>query len=137
MSDSEKNKIIDLAIAQIEKQHGKGAIMRFNSDEIVPVEAIPTGSIGLDIALGVGGLPRGRVIEIYGHEGCGKTTLTLHVVAEAQKLGGVAAFIDVEHAIDPLYAKNIGVDMDSVLISQPDTAEQALEITETLIRSGA
>ena len=137
MSDSEKNKIIDLAIAQIEKQHGKGAIMRFNSDEIVPVEAIPTGSIGLDIALGVGGLPRGRVIEIYGHEGCGKTTLTLHVVAEAQKLGGVAAFIDVEHAIDPLYAKNIGVDMDSVLIYQPDTAEQALEITETLIRSGA
>ena len=137
MSDSEKNKIIDLAIAQIEKQHGKGAIMRFNSDEIVPVEAIPTGSIGLDIALGVGGLPRGRVIEIYGHEGSGKTTLTLHVVAEAQKLGGVAAFIDVEHAIDPLYAKNIGVDMDSVLISQPDTAEQALEITETLIRSGA
>ena len=137
MSDSEKNKIIDLAIAQIEKQHGKGAIMRFNSDEIVPVAAIPTGSIGLDIALGVGGLPRGRVIEIYGHEGSGKTTLTLHVVAEAQKLGGVAAFIDVEHAIDPLYAKNIGVDMDSVLISQPDTAEQALEITETLIRSGA
>ena len=137
MSDSEKNKIIDLAIAQIEKQHGKGAIMRFNSDEIVPVEVIPTGSIGLDIALGVGGLPRGRVIEIYGHEGSGKTTLTLHVVAEAQKLGGVAAFIDVEHAIDPLYAKNIGVDMDSVLISQPDTAEQALEITETLIRSGA
>merc|ERR1712000_771459 len=130
-------KIIDLAIAQIEKQHGKGAIMRFNSDEIVPVAAIPTGSIGLDIALGVGGLPRGRVIEIYGHEGSGKTTLTLHVVAEAQKLGGVAAFIDVEHAIDPLYAKNIGVDMDSVLISQPDTAEQALEITETLIRSGA
>ena len=137
MSDSEKNKIIDLAIAQIEKQHGKGAIMRFNSDEIVPVAAIPSGSIGLDIALGVGGLPRGRVIEIYGHEGSGKTTLTLHVVAEAQKLGGVAAFIDVEHAIDPLYAKNIGVDMDSVLISQPDTAEQALEITETLIRSGA
>ena len=137
MSDSEKNKIIDLAIAQIEKQHGKGAIMRFNSDEIVPVAAIPTGSIGLDIALGVGGLPRGRVIEIYGHEGSGKTTLTLHVVAEAQKLGGVAAFIDVEHAIDPLYAKNIGVDMDSVLISQPDTAEQALEIAETLIHSGA
>ena len=122
MSDSEKNKIIDLAIAQIEKQHGKGAIMRFNSDEIVPVEAFPTGSIGLDIALGVGGLPRGRVIEIYGHEGSGKTTLTLHVVAEAQKLGGVAAFIDVEHAIDPLYAKNIGVDIDSVLISQPDTS---------------
>jgi len=137
MSDSEKNRIIDLAIAQIEKQHGKGSIMRFNSDEIVPVEAIPTGSIGLDIALGVGGLPRGRIVEIYGHEGSGKTTLTLHVVAEAQKMGGVAAFIDVEHAIDPLYARNIGVDMDSVLISQPDTAEQALEIAETLIRSGA
>ncbi|MBP96592.1 recombinase RecA [Candidatus Poribacteria bacterium] len=137
MSDSEKSRIIDLAIAQIEKQHGKGSIMRFNSDDIVPVEAIPTGSIGLDIALGVGGLPRGRIVEIYGHEGSGKTTLTLHVVAEAQKMGGVAAFIDVEHAIDPLYARNIGVDMDSVLISQPDTAEQALEITETLIRSGA
>ncbi len=137
MSDAEKNRIIDLAIAQIEKQHGKGSIMRFNSDEIVPVEVIPTGSIGLDIALGVGGLPRGRIVEIYGHEGSGKTTLTLHVVAEAQKMGGVAAFIDVEHAIDPLYARNIGVDMDSVLISQPDTAEQALEIAETLIRSGA
>jgi len=137
MSDSEKSRIIDLAIAQIEKQHGKGSIMRFNSDDIVPVEAIPTGSIGLDIALGVGGVPRGRIVEIYCHEGCGKTTLTLHVVAEAQKMGGVAAFIDVEHAIDPLYARNIGVDMDSVLISQPDTAEQALEIAETLIRSGA
>ncbi len=137
MSDSEKSRIIDLAIAQIEKQHGKGSIMRFNSDDIVPVEVIPTGSIGLDIALGVGGVPRGRIVEIYGHEGSGKTTLTLHVVAEAQKMGGVAAFIDVEHAIDPLYARNIGVDMDSVLISQPDTAEQALEIAETLIRSGA
>ena len=137
MSDSEKSRIIDLAIAQIEKQHGKGSIMRFNSDDIVPVESIPTGSIGLDIALGVGGVPRGRIVEIYGHEGSGKTTLTLHVVAEAQKMGGVAAFIDVEHAIDPLYARNIGVDMDSVLISQPDTAEQALEIAETLIRSGA
>ena len=137
MSDSEKSRIIDLAIAQIEKRHGKGSIMRFNSDDIVPVEAIPTGSIGLDIALGVGGVPRGRIVEIYGHEGSGKTTLTLHVVAEAQKMGGVAAFIDVEHAIDPLYARNIGVDMDSVLISQPDTAEQALEIAETLIRSGA
>ena len=137
MSDSEKSRIIDLAIAQIEKQHGKGSIMRFNSDDIVPVEAIPTGSIGLDIALGVGGVARGRIVEIYGHEGSGKTTLTLHVVAEAQKMGGVAAFIDVEHAIDPLYARNIGVDMDSVLISQPDTAEQALEIAETLIRSGA
>ncbi len=137
MSDSDKDKIIDLAISQIEKQHGKGAIMRLNSDEIVPVGSIPTGSIGLDIALGVGGLPKGRIVEIYGHEGSGKTTLTLHVVAEAQKNGGVAAFIDVEHAIDPHYAKNIGVDMDSVLISQPDTAEQALEIAETLIHSGA
>ena len=110
MSDSDKDKIIDLTISQIEKQHGKGAIMRLNSDEIVPVESIPTGSIGLDIALGVGGLPKGRIVEIYGHEGSGKTTLTLHVMAEAQKNGGVAAFIDVEHAIDPHYAKNIGVD---------------------------
>ena len=137
MTQDEKNKTIDLAISQIERQHGKGAIMRFNSTDIVPVESIPTGSLALDIALGVGGVPRGRITEIFGHESSGKTTLALHVVAEAQKQGGVAAFVDVEHALDPNYAKRIGVDMDGLLISQPDTGEQALEIVETLIRSGA
>ena len=137
MTRDEKNKTIDLAISQIERQHGKGAIMRFNSTEIVPVESIPTGSLALDIALGVGGVPRGRIVEIFGHESSGKTTLALHVVAESQKQGGVAAFVDVEHALDPNYSKRIGVDMDAVLISQPDTGEQALEIVETLIRSGA
>ena len=137
MTTDEKNKTIDLAISQIERQHGKGAIMRFNSTEIVPVESIPTGSLALDIALGVGGVPRGRIVEIFGHESSGKTTLALHVVAEAQKQGGVAAFVDVEHALDPNYSKRIGVDMDALLISQPDTGEQALEIVETLIRSGA
>lgn len=137
MATDEKNKTIDLAISQIERQHGKGAIMRFNSTEIVPVESIPTGSLALDIALGVGGVPRGRIVEIFGHESSGKTTLALHVVAESQKQGGVAAFVDVEHALDPNYSKRIGVDMDALLISQPDTGEQALEIVETLIRSGA
>ena len=137
MTTDEKNKTIDLAISQIERQHGKGAIMRFNSTEIVPVESIPTGSLALDIALGVGGVPRGRIVEIFGHESSGKTTLALHAVAEAQKQGGVAAFVDVEHALDPNYSKRIGVDMDALLISQPDTGEQALEIVETLIRSGA
>ena len=137
MTRDEKNKTIDLAISQIERQHGKGAIMRFNSKDIVPIESISTGSLALDIALGVGGVPRGRIVEIFGHESSGKTTLALHVVAEAQKIGGVAAFVDVEHALDPNYAKRIGVDMDAVLISQPDTGEQALDIVETLIRSGA
>jgi recombination protein RecA len=137
MDKDERSKAIDLAILQIERQHGKGAIMRFDSTDIVPVESIPTGSLALDIALGVGGVPRGRVIEIFGHESSGKTTLALHIAAEAQKQGGVAAFVDVEHAMDPMYAKQIGVDMDSVLISQPDTGEQALEIVETLVRSGA
>ncbi len=137
MTRDEKNHTIDLAITQIERQHGKGAIMRFNSTEIVPVESIPTGSLALDIALGVGGVPRGRIVEIFGHESSGKTTLALHVVAEAQKQRGVAAFVDVEHALDPNYSKRIGVDMDELLISQPDTGEQALEIVETLIRSGA
>lgn len=137
MATDEKNKTIELAISQIERQHGKGAIMRFNSTEIVPVESIPTGSLALDIALGVGGVPRGRIVEIFGHESSGKTTLALHVVAESQKQGGVAAFVDVEHALDPNYSKRIGVDMDALLISQPDTGEQALEIVETLIRSGA
>ena len=137
MAPDEKSKAVELAIAQIERQHGKGAIMRYNSDDIVPVDVIPTGSIALDIALGTGGVPRGRIIEIFGHESSGKTTLALHIIAEAQKVGGVAAFVDVEHALDPMYSKRIGVNMDNLLISQPDTGEQALEIVETLVRSGA
>jgi len=134
----EKTKNLDLAIAQIEKQYGKGSIMRLgNKDVLVPVNVIPTGSISIDAALGVGGLPRGRVIEIYGPESGGKTTLTLHVIAEAQKLGGQAAFIDAEHALDPAYARKLGVDVDNLLVSQPDNGEQALEIAEALIRSNA
>ena len=137
MSD-EKTKNLDLAIQQIEKQYGKGSIMRLgNRDVLVPVNVIPTGSISIDAALGVGGLPRGRVIEIYGPESGGKTTLTLHVIAEAQKLGGQAAFIDAEHALDPAYARKLGVDVDNLLVSQPDNGEQALEIAEALIRSNA
>ena len=137
MSD-EKTKNLDLAIAQIEKQYGKGSIMRLgNRDVLVPVNVIPTGSISIDAALGVGGLPRGRVIEIYGPESGGKTTLTLHVIAEAQRLGGQAAFIDAEHALDPSYARKLGVDVDNLLVSQPDNGEQALEIAEALIRSNA
>lgn len=132
-----KQKAIDLAISQIERQHGKGAIMQLDSDEVVPVTVIPTGSLALDIALGVGGVPRGRIVEIFGHEASGKTTLTLHMIAEAQKQDGVAAFVDVEHALDPLYAQQIGVSMENLLISQPDTGEQALDIVETLVRSGA
>ena len=137
MASEDKNKAIDLAISQIERQHGKGAIMRFSSEDILPVEVIPTGSLALDIALGVGGVPRGRIVEIFGHESSGKTTLALHIIAEAQKMGGTAAFVDVEHAIDPMYAKRIGVNMEHLLISQPDTGEQALEIVETLVRSSA
>ena len=137
MASNDKNKAIDLAISQIERQHGKGAIMRFSSEDILPVEVIPTGSLALDIALGVGGVPRGRIVEIFGHESSGKTTLALHIIAEAQKMGGTAAFVDVEHAIDPMYAKRIGVNMEHLLISQPDTGEQALEIVETLVRSSA
>ncbi len=137
MAPDDRNKAIDSAISQIERQHGKGAIMRFSSEDILPVEVIPTGSLALDIALGVGGVPRGRIIEIFGHESSGKTTLALHILAEAQKMGGTAAFVDVEHAIDPMYAKQIGVDMEHLLISQPDTGEQALEIVETLVRSNA
>ena len=137
MTSDEKNESINSAISQIERQHGKGAIMRLTDTDVVPVESIPTGALSLDIALGVGGLPRGRIIEIFGHEATGKTSLALHIVAEAQKLGGVAAFVDVEHALDISYAKRIGVNMANVLISQPDTGEQALEIVETLIRSGA
>jgi recombination protein RecA len=133
----EKSKLLDAAIAQIEKSHGKGAIMRLGSrDVLVPVSVIPTGCLSLDAALGVGGFPRGRVVEVYGPESGGKTTMTLHVIAEAQKLGGTAAFIDAEHALDPVYARKLGVDVDNLLVSQPDNGEQALEIAETLIRSG-
>jgi recombination protein RecA len=136
--DSEREKQIGLALSQIEKQYGKGAVMRLGDHaQRLSVEAISTGSLALDIALGVGGLPRGRVIELFGPEGSGKTTVALHVIAEAQKKGGVAAFIDAEHALDPTYAKNLGVDIDSLLVSQPDTGEQALEIADMLIRSGA
>jgi len=134
----EKSKLLDAAIAQIEKSYGKGSIMRLgNRDVLVPVNVIPTGCLSLDAALGVGGFPRGRVIEVYGPESGGKTTLTLHVIAEAQKLGGQAAFIDAEHALDPGYARKLGVDVDNLLVSQPDTGEQGLEICEILVRSGA
>jgi recombination protein RecA len=137
MSD-EKTKLVDAAIAQIEKDYGKGAIMRLgNRDVLVPVSVIPSSCLSLDAALGVGGFPRGRVVEIYGPESGGKTTLTLHVIAEAQKLGGIAAFIDAEHALDPIYARKLGVDVDNLLVSQPDNGEQALEIAQTLIRSGS
>jgi recombination protein RecA len=133
----ERAKLLEAAISQIEKSYGKGSIMRLGSrDVLVPVNVIPTGCMSLDSALGVGGFPRGRVIEIYGPESGGKTTLTLHVIAEAQKLGGQAAFIDAEHALDPVYARKLGVDVDNLLVSQPDHGEQALEIAETLIRSG-
>ena len=133
----DRSKILESAIAQIEKQYGKGAIMRLgNRDVLVPVSVIPSGSISLDAALGVGGFPRGRVVEIFGPESGGKTTMTLHVIAQAQKVGGQAAFIDAEHALDPAYARKLGVDVDNLLVSQPDNGEQALEITETLIRSG-
>jgi recombination protein RecA len=137
MSDKERAKALDVAISQIEKQFGKGAIMRLGADGIVEVPAISTGSIGLDVALGIGGFPRGRVVEIYGPESSGKTTLALSAVAQAQKAGGTAAFIDAEHAVDVSYASKLGVNVDDLLISQPDTGEQALEVTETLVRSGA
>mgnify|MGYP003471853544 CR=1 FL=1 len=133
----DKKRALDLALSQIEKQYGKGAIMKLGAQEKVDVPAISTGSLGLDIALGVGGLPRGRVIEIFGPEASGKTTMTLHCIAEVQKTGGVAAFIDAEHALDLTYAKKLGVQADDLLVSQPDTGEQALEIAETLVRSGA
>ncbi|HBQ35816.1 MAG TPA: recombinase RecA [Rhodobacteraceae bacterium] len=136
--DTDKQKALDSALAQIERQFGKGSIMKLGQEDAVQeIEATSTGSLGLDIALGIGGIPKGRVIEIYGPESSGKTTLTLHCVAEAQKKGGVCAFVDAEHALDPLYAKNLGVNTDELLISQPDTGEQALEITDTLVRSGA
>src|SRR5271170_4912080 len=134
----DKTKALDAALSQIERAFGKGSIMRLGKNQkAVEIETIPTGSLGLDIALGVGGLPRGRVIEIYGPESSGKTTLTLHVIAEAQKKGGVCAFVDAEHALDPIYARKLGVNLEDLLISQPDTGEQALEITDTLVRSGA
>jgi len=133
-----KEKALDLALAQIEKRYGRGAIMHFAKERpLEKIEAIPTGALSLDIALGIGGVPRGRVIELFGVEGGGKTTLSLHIIAEAQRLGGQAAFIDVEHAMDPAYAKTLGVDLDRLMISQPDSGEQALEITEALVRSGA
>ncbi|GJE41051.1 recombinase RecA [Methylobacterium soli] len=136
--DKDKSKAIDAALSQIERAFGKGSIMRLGkSDKVAEVETVSTGSLGLDIALGVGGLPRGRVIEIYGPESSGKTTLALHTIAEAQKKGGVCAFVDAEHALDPIYARKLGVNLDDLLISQPDTGEQALEITDTLVRSGA
>ena len=134
---TDKKKALETALAQIEKNYGKGAIMRLGDDIAVNVEAIPTGSLSLDLALGIGGVPRGRIVEIYGPESCGKTTLALHIVASAQKSGGEAAYIDVEHALEPAYARALGVDIDSLLISQPDTGEQALDIAESLVRSGA
>ena len=133
----DKQKALETALSQIEKQFGKGAVMRLGQNEAMQVDAISTGSLSLDLALGIGGLPRGRIIEIYGPESSGKTTLALHCIAEGQKNGGNAAFIDVEHALDPVYARALGVDVDSLLVSQPDTGEQALEITEALVRSGA
>ncbi|MGJ0361359.1 recombinase RecA [Aliarcobacter cryaerophilus] len=135
--DENQKKSLELAIKQIDKAFGKGTLIRLGDKEVIPTEAISTGSLGLDLALGVGGLPKGRVIEIYGPESSGKTTLTLHAIAEAQKAGGVCAFIDAEHALDVKYAKDIGVDIDNLLVSQPDFGEQALEILETVIRSGA
>ena len=138
MADNDKLKALESALGQIEKQYGKGSVMKLgDSAAHMNVEAVPTGSLSLDIALGVGGIPKGRIVEIYGPESSGKTTVALHMVAEVQKRGGIAGFIDAEHALDPVYAKNIGVDIDNLYISQPDNGEQALEITETMVRSGA
>ena len=136
-SAADREKALETALAQIDRQFGKGSVMRLGSDERAPVEVIPTGSIALDVALGIGGLPRGRIVEIYGPESSGKTTLTLHVIANAQRAGGIAAFIDAEHALDPEYARKLGVDIDALLVSQPDTGEQALEIADMLVRSGS
>ncbi len=135
--NAEKKKALEAAMSQIEKQYGKGAVMKLGEYKAMEVEAIPTGALSLDIALGIGGVPRGRIIEIFGPESSGKTTLALHIIAEAQKQGGEVAFIDAEHALDPVYSKKLGVDIDNLLVSQPDTGEQALEITESLVRSGA
>jgi recombination protein RecA len=137
-SKNDRRQALELAITQIERQFGKGSVMRLGaSGPLEEIAVIPTGALSLDAALGIGGLPRGRVVEIYGPESSGKTTLALHVIAEAQQLGGIAAFIDAEHALDPIYARKLGVNIDELLISQPDTGEQALEITETLVRSNA
>ena len=135
--NTEKRKALEVAMSQIEKQFGKGSVMKLGEFKAMEIEAIPTGALSLDIALGIGGVPRGRIIEVFGPESSGKTTLALHVIAEAQKMGGEAAFIDAEHALDPVYAKKLGVDIDNLIVSQPDTGEQALEITEALVRSGA
>ena len=135
--NTEKRKALEMAMSQIEKQFGKGSVMKLGEFKAMEIEAIPTGALSLDIALGIGGVPRGRIIEVFGPESSGKTTLALHIVAEAQKMGGEAAFIDAEHALDPVYAKKLGVDIDNLIVSQPDTGEQALEITESLVRSGA
>ena len=137
MENAEKKKALEAALGQIEKQFGKGSVMKLGDFTAMNVEAIPTGALSLDVALGIGGIPRGRIIEVFGPESSGKTTLTLHMIAEAQKLGGEAAFIDAEHALDPVYAKHLGVDIDNLIVSQPDTGEQALEIAEALVRSGA
>jgi len=135
--NSEKRKALEMALSQIEKQFGKGSVMKLGDYSSMNIEAIPTGALSLDVALGIGGIPRGRIIEVFGPESSGKTTLALHMIAEAQKMGGEAAFIDAEHALDPVYAKNLGVDIDNLIVSQPDTGEQALEIAEALVRSGA
>ena len=135
--NTEKMRALEAALGQIEKQFGKGSVMKLGEFQAMNVEAIPTGALSLDIALGIGGIPRGRIIEVYGPESSGKTTLALHMIAEAQKMGGEAAFVDAEHALDPVYAKHLGVDIDNLIVSQPDTGEQALEIAEALVRSGA
>ena len=135
--NAEKRKALEVAMSQIEKEFGKGAVMKLGEYKAMEVEAIPTGALSLDIALGIGGVPRGRIIEVFGPDSSGKTTLALHIIAEAQKMGGEAAFIDAEHALDPVYARKLGVDIDNLIVSQPDTGEQALEITEALVRSGA
>ena len=137
MITDERKKALDIALSQIEKNFGKGSVMKLGEVGSVNVDAIPTGALSLDIALGIGGVPRGRIIEVFGPESSGKTTVALHMIAEAQKMGGIAAFIDAEHALDPVYAKHLGVDIDNLIVSQPDTGEQALEITEQLVRSGA
>ena len=137
MAGPDRAKALEMALAQIDKSFGKGSVMRLGDEVRVPIGVIPTGSIALDVALGIGGLPRGRVVEIYGPESSGKTTVALHAVANAQRAGGIAAFIDAEHALDPDYAKKLGVDTDALLVSQPDTGEQALEIADMLVRSGA
>src|SRR5205814_5322626 len=137
MAGIDRDKALSTALAQIERQHGKGAVMRLGDETRAPIEVIPTGSIALDVALGIGGLPRGRIIEIYGPEASGKTTLALHAIANAQRAGGVAAFIDAEHALDPTWAKRVGVDLESLLVSQPSHGEEALKIAEMLVKSNA